>query len=153
MTDCVCADCGHKQESAEWREECPVCHEGTLDEVWLECECGKAYCERDVERAQDDAHYEKHMADRTITQNEEWDWLWEESPAMLSYAWDTYPHQEWEDAWEGYAWSGGVKPVVEPSLKYVCSSEQRWCYGSDSWNWTEVYECTCGAHLHFESGT
>lgn len=156
LTDCVCNACEHQAQTTEWREECPKCHDGVMEEIWLDCECGCAYGESALEHAQERFRYEGYMASQTITQNEEWDWIWEEQIPMFSFAEDHFkPWSMWEDAWEDYAWYGTPKIVreAEPQLKFVGASEQRWCYGSDSWDWTEYYECTCGKTLHYETGT
>ena len=57
--DCVCSVCGYKENTGEYEKECPKCQDGYLEEIELECKCGKAYSLSDMERAWENYHMEK----------------------------------------------------------------------------------------------
>lgn len=136
LTEVVCDNCGHREDTTEYHKECPVCVDGILKEVELECECGKAYSFDDMESAQDNYHHWKHLM--TIS-----------------------PEELWESAWEDFAYSDGMgtwsygdmsKPPDCNGLRYLYSSNRQWCYGTEAYTWEDYYQCECGKELEISNG-
>lgn len=135
LTTVVCSDCGHKEDTTEYRKECPVCDEGELLEVMLECDCGKCYNEKDIESAQSEYNYLKEQ--ERMSPEELWEIVWED---FVNY------HKE--------IWYKPQPLILDnvSGFKYIGSSCRRWCYGRETYDWEDYYQCECGRTLEMDNG-
>lgn len=92
----------------------------------MECgECGAAWSDVDMENAQDAFRW----------YNEFWGHLnwWERIKAV-------------------WGMRGFPRNGTEHEFKFTGSSRRHWNYGTESEDWTEFYECSCGERLDYDNG-
>jgi hypothetical protein len=138
LTEVVCSNCGHREDTTEYNKECPICVDDVLKEVWLECECGKAYNEGDIENAQNNFISWKELIKLSPEE------LWEE-------AWYVFAYSDWTLG-RGFTYGNYDEPPDANGLTYTGSSDIRWCYGSETYTWWDYYKCECGKELELDNG-
>lgn len=82
LTKTVCSSCGYIQSTLEYRGDCPICDDGIMEAVVLECICGRCWCDDDLEDAQYPNDNDKHLS-YSYSSTRRW-----------CYGRDTY---DWED--------------------------------------------------------
>jgi len=128
----VCPECRHQEVTDEYYSECPKCCDSDPDagflmqEAVLECSCGLAYSEDDMEAALDCFRW----------YNDFW--------ADLSW---------WERIKAVWEMKGFPKDRAPCGFKFKWASKPQWNYGCECEDWEEYYQCSCGEVLEYANGT
>jgi hypothetical protein len=136
LTEVICSNCRHREDTTEYNKECPVCADDFLREVVLECECGKAYNDNDLDLAQENYSSLKHQ--ESLSTEQLWEIVWEDYANYHKEEWYKPMSLKWEDDGKGF--------------RYIGSSHRTWCYGTEAYTWEDYYQCECGKTLEYDNG-